>query len=194
MSLFQPDRYFSRITAIDIKHDLIFAGYTNVLLDIDNTLRSRETGEIPRDAGIWLGRAREAGINFCLLSNNWHDNVFEFAKELELPIVAKACKPLPFGYFRAMKCLNGNKHNTVSVGDQLLTDVLGAHLAGIAAYMVMPLVEVDLKHTVALRVIERGLLGSREPESVPVLMNSVIGEDMVLDRQSIVASIQEGNL
>ena len=194
MSLFQPDRYFSRITAIDIKYDLILAGYTNVLLDIDNTLRSRETGDIPRDVGVWLGKARDAGVNFCLLSNNWHDNVFEFAKELELPIIAKACKPLPFGYLRAMKRLNGNRHNTVSVGDQLLTDVLGAHLVGIAAYMVMPLVEVDLKHTLALRVIERGLLGSREPESVPVLLNSSKGEDLVFDGQAMTKSIQEGNL
>lgn len=175
MSLFQPDRYFSRITAINIKHDLLLAGYDNVLLDIDNTLRSRETGEIPRDAGIWLGQARDAGVRFCLLSNNWHDDVFDFAKELDLPIVAKACKPLPLGYVRAMHELGSNKSDTVAIGDQMLTDVVGAHLAGIAAYMVMPLVDVDLKHTVALRVIERGLLGSREPEPAPVCMASSMG-------------------
>lgn len=172
MPLFQPDRYFSRITAIDIKGDLLLAGYNNVLLDIDNTLRSRETGDIPRDVGVWLGQARDAGVRFCLLSNNWHDDVFDFAKELDLPIVAKACKPLPFGYVRGMRELGSNKADTVAIGDQMLTDVVGAHLAGIAAYMVMPLVDVDLKHTVALRVIERGLLGSREPEPAPVCMAS----------------------
>ena len=176
MSLFQPDRYFSRITAIDIKGDLLLAGYTNVLLDIDNTLRSRETGDIPRDVGVWLGKARDAGVRFCLLSNNWHDDVFDFAKGLDLPIVAKACKPLPFGYLRAERELGCKRADTVAIGDQLLTDVVGADLAGIAAYMVMPLVDVDLKHTVALRVIERGLLGSREPEPVPAyLTNHVSG-------------------
>lgn len=192
MSLFQPDRYFSRITAIDIDRDLILVGYTNVLIDVDNTLRSRETGDIPRDVGVWLGNARDAGIRFCLLSNNWHDDVFAFAEELVLPIVAKACKPLPFGYRKALKRLNCNKGNAVVIGDQLLTDVVGAHLAGIAAYMVMPLVEVDLKHTVALRVLERGLLGSREPESVPALMNSVIHDDALFESRAFPRGIQEG--
>lgn len=167
MSLLQPDRYFSRITAININADLLGVGYSNVLLDIDNTLRSRETGSIPRDVGVWLAKARDAGIKFCLLSNNWHSDVFDFAEELDLPIVAKACKPVPFGYTKALRLLDCDESSAVVIGDQLLTDVLGAHLAGIAAYMVLPLVEVDLKHTAVLRVVERGLLRSREPESVP---------------------------
>lgn len=167
MSLFQPDRYFSRITAIDVEHDLLGAGYSNVLLDIDNTLRSRETGDIPRDVGVWLGNARDAGVSFCLLSNNWHDDVFDFAKKLDLPIVAKACKPFPFGYSRGISLLDCDKASVVAIGDQMLTDVVGAHLAGISAYLVLPLVDVDLRHTLALRTIERGLLGSREPEAAP---------------------------
>ena len=174
MPLFQPDRYFSRITVIDIKHDLLDAGYSNVLLDIDNTIRSRETHDIPRDVGVWMGKARDAGVSFCLLSNNWHANVFTFAEDLQLPIVAKACKPLPFGYIRATRMLGCKRSSTVAIGDQLLTDVVGAHLVGIASYMVMPLVDIDLKHTVALRAIERGLLGSREPEVAPAhIANSI---------------------
>ncbi len=178
MSLFQPDRYFSRITSIDIKKDLLDVGYNNVLLDIDNTLRSRATGDIPHDAGVWLGKARDAGVKFCLISNNWHGDVFEFAESLELPIVAKACKPLPFAYTRAVRLLGCKRASAVAIGDQLLTDVVGAHLAGVSAYMVMPLVDVDLKHTVALRVIERGLLGAREPEAAPtcVTCESLEGE------------------
>ena len=90
MALLTPDRYFSRISAIDIERDLLGCGLTHVLLDIDNTVRARDTGCVPRDVGMWLGRAREAGVSFCLLSNNWHADVYRFAGELELPIVAYA--------------------------------------------------------------------------------------------------------
>lgn len=167
MSLLQPDRFFARITSIDVRHDLLSAGLSCVLLDIDNTVRSRESGEVPRDVREWLAKARNAGVSFCLLSNNWHSDVHAFAQELDLPILAKACKPLPFGYVAAMRKIGAAKDDTVVVGDQLLTDVLGAHLVGLKAFLVVPLAEVDLKHTLMLRGLERGLMGSREPEPAP---------------------------
>lgn len=167
MSLFQPDRFFARVTSIDPGRDLLDAGLGNVLLDIDNTVRSRDGGQVPRDVQAWLAKARNAGVRFCLLSNNWHADVHRFAGELDLPILAKACKPLPFGYLAAMRKLGAKRANTVAVGDQLFTDVAGAHLVGIKAYLVVPLAEVDLKHTLMLRGLERGLMGSREPEPAP---------------------------
>ena len=75
MALLTPDRYFSRLSAIDIERDLLGCGLSHVLLDIDTTVRARDTGCVPRDVGMWLGRAREAGVSFCLLSNNWHADV-----------------------------------------------------------------------------------------------------------------------
>lgn len=44
------------------------------------------------------------------------------------------------------------------------TDVLGAHLTGMKAYMLQPLVEQDLPHTLLLRNVERAILGDRTPE------------------------------
>lgn len=167
MSLLQPDRFFARITSIDVKRDLLGAGLSCVLLDIDNTVRSRESGDVPRDVRAWLAKARNAGVSFCLLSNNWHADVHAFAEELDLPILAKACKPLPLGYAAAMRKIGAAKDDTVVIGDQLLTDVLGAHLVGLKAFLVVPLAEVDLKHTLMLRGLERGLMGSREPEPAP---------------------------
>lgn len=164
MNLFQPDRYFSRITHVDIQRDLLGCGLDNVLLDIDNTIRSRATNDIPRDVGVWLGKARDAGVQFCLLSNNWHANAHEFADSLELPIVAKACKPLPHGYLIAMQKLGSKRNNTVVIGDQLSTDIVGAHTLGIKGYLLAPLVEQDLKHTMVVREFERALLGNRVPE------------------------------
>ena len=161
MPLWTPERYFSRISHIVIGRDLIDCGFENVLLDIDNTILTRDTHEVPRDVGMWLGKARDAGIRFCLLSNNWHHGVYELAGELELPLVAKAVKPLPPAFLRAKKKLGAKRRNTV---------VIGAHFVGMAAYMLQPLVEQDLPHTLFLRHFERVLMGDRQPEplsSVP---------------------------
>lgn len=162
MSLFEPDKIFPRISAIDIQADFVKPGLVNVLLDIDNTVRSRADGNVPKDVRVWMGHAREAGINFCLLSNNWHSDVHEFARVMQLPIVAKAMKPLPFSFSRARKILNAPKDSLVVVGDQLFTDVTGAHLAGAKAYMVMPLAEVDLPHMRVLRHVEQALVNREE--------------------------------
>lgn len=164
MALLTPDRYFSRITDIDIARDLLGRGYRAVLLDIDNTIRARDTGQVPRDVGLWLGRAREAGVVFCLVSNNWHSDVYQFAGELELPIVAKAMKPVPAAFFAALAKIGAPRAEAVVVGDQLTTDVLGAHLAGLPAYLLQPLVKQDLAHTLVLRNVERAILGDRKPE------------------------------
>lgn len=164
MSFVEPERYFSRISMIDIEKDIVGAGFTHVLLDVDNTIFTRDTHEVPRDVAFWLSKARTAGITFCLVSNNWHEGVYELAKRLDLPIVAKAVKPLPPAFLIALRKIKAKRKNTVVIGDQLITDVLGAHFLGMTAYLLQPLVEQDLKHTLLLRNVERVFMGDREPE------------------------------
>ncbi|MBQ9068875.1 MAG: HAD hydrolase-like protein [Eggerthellaceae bacterium] len=164
MPFLEPERYFARVTRIDPKADLLACNYRHMLLDMDNTILSRATHDIPVDVLTWLGNVRDAGVKICLLSNNWHASPYETAERLDLPVVAKACKPLPHGYLAARQILGARSADTVVVGDQLSTDVVGAHLLGMAAYLVCPLVEQDLRHTQALRALERSMLGARVPE------------------------------
>ncbi|WP_165173542.1 YqeG family HAD IIIA-type phosphatase [Adlercreutzia sp. ZJ242] len=167
MPLLEPDRYFSHVTHISVERDLLARGLTCVLLDVDNTILTRDTHEVPRDVGMWLGRAREAGVAFCLVSNNWHASVHALAGELDLPIVAKACKPSPHGLVLGMRKAGARRENAVMVGDQLMTDVLAAHLAGCKAYLLRPLVEQDLPHTLLMRNFENVILGELQPEPEP---------------------------
>ncbi len=171
MTFLEPDRYFSRLSHVDIGRDIVGLGYAHVLLDIDNTILTRDTHEVPRDVGVWLGRARDAGIVFCLLSNNWHHGVYELAERLDLPIVAKAVKPLPPAFLYALHKIGANRKDALVIGDQLVTDVFGAHLLGMRAYLLAPLVEQDLPHTLALRTLERAIMGGRKPEGAPTGAN-----------------------
>lgn len=164
MALFEPDRYFVRVTRISVRDDIVDAGISHVLMDMDNTLVSRATGCIPRDVRVWLGQLRDAGVSICLLSNNWHNTPFRFAKELDLPVVAKACKPLPHGFLIARQRIGARSASTVVVGDQLSTDVVGAHMLGMRAYLVCPLAEQDVVSTQLMRNFERIMLRERVPE------------------------------
>lgn len=164
MPFLEPDRYFARLSRIDIDGDLLAVGYRFVLLDVDNTILTRDTHEVPRDVGAWLARARDAGISFCLVSNNWHEGVHHVAERLSLPIVAKAVKPLPPAFLAALGKLGAKRSQAVVIGDQLVTDVLGAHFLGMKAYLLAPLVEQDLPHTLLLRNFERAIMGERQPE------------------------------
>lgn len=168
MGLYEPDRYFSSVSRIDVEWDLARHGLTHVFLDVDNTIRRRDNDEVPRAVLAWLAKARDTGISLCLLSNNFHDDIYELARDLDLPVVAKAMKPLPFGFQRAMKLVDATPDTSVMVGDQLLTDVVGAHVVGMKAYLVRPLVDVDLKHTVVMRRIEERLLREKTPQGDPL--------------------------
>lgn len=165
MTFFKPQRYFQRITDIDIESDVVACGFKSVLLDVDNTIRSREDGCVPNDIRAWLAAARAAGVMVVLFSNNWHGDVYELGRVLNLPVIAKAMKPLPHAYMLA-RCRVGHALGLcLAIGDQLLTDVCGAHLMGVAAYLVEPLAQKDLRHTRVLRHVEHALLGDMRPEA-----------------------------
>ena len=54
MTFLEPDRYFSRLSHVDIERDILALGFRHVLLDVDNTILTRDTHEVPRDVGVWL--------------------------------------------------------------------------------------------------------------------------------------------
>ncbi|MBP5313596.1 MAG: HAD hydrolase-like protein [Eggerthellaceae bacterium] len=154
---FRPDKAYDRITDIDCGM-LVSAGITTALVDVDNTVLPRDTHIVPDDIMQWLGFAKQANLKVYLLSNNWHKEIYTFAQSLDLPIVAKAMKPFPFAFWIAKNRANAKRNETVCIGDQLFTDVFGAHLSGMKAYMVKPLSDVDLWYTKLFRKAEKRLL------------------------------------
>ena len=82
-----------------------------------------------------------------------------------------------------MRSLWSGAEDSVMVGDQLFTDVVGAHLIGMPAYLVAPLVDVDLKHTQLVRKVEGLFLKEPVPQSGICLQD---------DRANAVSSSREG--
>lgn len=166
MSLLQPDRYFSRVSAISANFDVSRKGYRFVFLDVDNTVKRRDTHDVPPDVHSWIADLKERGIGVCLVSNSWHKGVHETARDLDVPIAAKALKPLPIGFLRACRELGAKPHEVLMIGDQIGTDILGAHLLGMGAYLVCPLCEVDILSSRIAHSFERLFISDLEPEGV----------------------------
>ena len=166
MKLFRPDVYVVSVLDID-PAQLAAKGVKAVLLDVDNTLMPRCREEVPQNIACWVEELKAQGIAVLILSNSFKDRVFNAANQLGLDLVGKAMKPLRKGYAQCCRKLGLAPGEVLMVGDQTYTDILGAHLYGMKAVLVTPLSQVDLKHTKALRKVERLLLLGMKPQGGP---------------------------
>ena len=138
MSLFYPDKMFSRITEItpDILNNL---GITALMLDVDNTLTTHNNPNLATEVMVWLDEMRAAEIGLIIISNNSRARVASFARAVGLDFVPMAMKPLPFGYFRASERLSAHGWRVAVIGDQIFTDILGGKLCGIQTILLEPI-------------------------------------------------------
>jgi len=165
MPILRPDAYYTSVNAIDL--DALRArGIRGVLLDLDNTILPRDTGVVPPETRIFAEELARRDIKVCLVSNNWHHRVSGVAAELGFSLVSKALKPFPFAFRRGMRLMGVRPSETVTIGDQVFTDVLGGNLAGTFTVLVEPLSRSDLPHTLFLRAIEARILAGRVPEDL----------------------------
>jgi HAD superfamily phosphatase (TIGR01668 family) len=157
-----PDWYYTSVHAIDL--DALWASGVRVLLmDLDNTLLPRDTNVIPDGLRGWAAGLPARGFRVCLVSNNFHERVRVVAAQLGFDIVDHAVKPLPFAFLRALARAHASRRESVVVGDQLFTDILGGRLLGMRTVLVSPLSDADLPHTLLLRRLEALVLRDRAP-------------------------------
>lgn len=119
---------------------LVRRGVRLLLCDLDYTLAPKSQPE-PDDAlRRWLADVQAAGVTVMILSNNRSPaRVERFCRELGITYEGHAGKPSPKGFRRAMARCGAAPQETAMLGDKLLTDMLGANLAGVLPLMVEPL-------------------------------------------------------
>ncbi len=156
MSIFHPTMLRQRIFDIGID-ELKEMGVKALLLDKDNTLTKHHDQQFDDRTSAWLTAVREAGIAMMIVSNSREPRIRPFGERMGLPFVHTACKPLPFGFRRAVKVLGVDKTECLAIGDQTFTDVLGARLCGIRVCQLMP-IEVEKKGFRLRRHFEKGIL------------------------------------
>lgn len=159
----RPDAYFRSVLDIDASR-LVAQGARAVFLDLDNTILPRGLHVVPVGIAAWVRGLKDEGLKVCILSNSNKPKVAEAARQLELPAIQGAKKPLGRGFAEALELCGVAPGQAVIVGDQTYTDILGAHRAGMRGILVRPLSDNDLWHTRLLRVVDRLACAGLEPQ------------------------------
>ncbi len=141
--LFKPNFKLHHIT--DIKPEFLEENNIKALiLDVDNTLSTHHGMNLTEGLTEWLNLMRDNGIKMIILSNSKEKRVQPFANSIGLEYISLGLKPLPFKFFSSLKKLNVKRQQAAVVGDQLFTDSLGAHLSGIKAIILDPILLEDM--------------------------------------------------
>jgi HAD superfamily phosphatase (TIGR01668 family) len=156
----RPDQFADRLCLVSLD-SLAAQGIRGIIVDLDNTLVGYGRHDIAADDAAWIAEAKRRGFAVALVSNNFTARVGRVSAELNVLAVPNALKPLPFGFLRALRLLGTRKSETIVVGDQLFTDVVGARLAGLRVILTRPIEPHDWAGTRILRFFERLVLGSR---------------------------------
>lgn len=152
-----PDHYYSSVFAIPYK-ELRARKIRGLIFDLDNTLTAFNE-ELPNaKIHAFMRHLHNMGFRVCILTNNTTGRLNKWNVDIALPGVANGLKPFTRGVRKAMRLIGTRKHNTVIIGDQLLSDIWAGKNAGITTILVKPITEKDFLFVRAKRVIERLML------------------------------------
>ena len=155
--MFFPDEYCENVAEINLER-LWQLGKRGILCDIDNTLCRDEQFEIEAPSHAFIEKAKKIGFKICIISNNVEKRVAPVAKELGLTYCFRVGKPKPSAYLLSLEKIGVNKNEAVMVGDQLFTDILGAHRLGIYSVLIKPIHKKEILQIRLKRPFEKILL------------------------------------
>lgn len=135
--------------------DLTKHGIKAIICDLDNTLIAWNQWEHTDEMASWLETYKGAGLGIYLLSNNNYNRVLKVAEPLELRFTSSALKPRRKNFVIAIEDLKVPHENVAVIGDQILTDIIGANRNQLKSILVKPIAPNDNIFTWLNRLIER---------------------------------------
>ena len=132
-------------------------GVRAVLFDLENTLIPAG-GPFNAEGREIVDRARAAGLSVGVVSNASASWVATELTHERIPFVAPAGKPGRDAFERGCALLQVSPGEAVYVGDQMITDVLGAQRAGLRTILVPPRYESENRSARFQRGVSRLLL------------------------------------
>lgn len=151
---FVPDVYAQSIYRIDYEK-LKKKGIKCIIFDLDNTISPVDVSVPPKDAIDLMFKLKEMGFKLILMSNSGKKRVEPFRNGLEIDSCANARKPCKKNYSKIVSIYRFNPEEIACVGDQLLTDIMGANKMGMTSILINPISKKDRFVTLPNRVIEK---------------------------------------
>lgn len=148
-------------TVFDIDYNKLYEdGKRIILMDIDNTLLPYGVEEPYEELVNLINGIMNRGFKIVFISNNRETRVKPFALRFNCSYVYSAWKPMKKGYKKALKLTNHQSlDEIIAIGDQVMTDVLGANKVGIKCILVKPLKIINEKwYTKLNRKIENSII------------------------------------
>jgi len=109
-------------------------GFLKIVVDVDNTLIPRDKTMVNSRALTWIRQMQQQRVNVALITNNSGERIDNIMRQCGVGCIKRAGKPLPFCYKQISKAFGGGK--IMYIGDQLLTDVLGAKFSNYPVILV----------------------------------------------------------
>lgn len=154
---FVPDMYVQSIYRINYKK-LASLGIKLIIFDLDNTIAPVDEKEPSKEAKNLMFEIKDLGIRPILMSNSGKKRVEPFRNGLEIDSCASAQKPTQKNYEKIKNIYKFSSEQIACVGDQFLTDVLGANIAGMTSILVNKISKKDRFITLFNRGIEKILI------------------------------------
>ncbi|WP_280768536.1 YqeG family HAD IIIA-type phosphatase [Salipaludibacillus daqingensis] len=142
LNKFIPDKYVQSVFELSME-ELKEQGIKGIITDLDNTLVEWDREDATEDLIAWFEKLRDSGFQIVIVSNNNEKRVKHFADPHKITFIHSARKPLSKAFKTACKLMNLKREETVVIGDQLLTDILGGNRGGFQTILVVPVAQTD---------------------------------------------------
>lgn len=150
-------------TVYDIDYNKLYdQGKRIILMDLDNTLIPYDVSVPDENLIKLLNDIQNIGFRIIFISNNRKKRVADFSNIFNFEYIHGAWKPWRKGYRKAFKMIgHKNTKEIIAIGDQVMTDVLGANRMKIECILVKPLKIINekwytkLNRTFENRVVKR---------------------------------------
>jgi len=158
LEILKPKVYINSICSLDLKKLKKLQEIKGIIVDLDNTLVAWGENDVSAEVIDWVKEAKKLGLKLCIVSNTSSKRVAKFAEILDIPYYSQHLKPFSKSYIRGLKILNTKREETVVIGDQIFTDILGGNRLGFFTILVAPIIKRDSLGTFPQRTIEKIIL------------------------------------
>lgn len=157
MSLFLPDVYQKSIYSVNYD-SLKRAGVRILIFDLDNTIVPIAATQPNKRLKDFFEDIKNMGFTPVLLSNSGQKRVEPFKEGLFIDAACNSRKPLKRKYKRVLAVYHVKPYEVAAIGDQILTDIVGANRMGFVSVLVNPISTNDFPWTKFNRLIENRIL------------------------------------
>lgn len=166
MDLFIPDIYQKSIYTINYKK-LKKNGIKCLLFDLDNTVAPYKTSEPDVKVKELFARLGD-DFKIIIISNNSKNRLRPFKEKLNVDVAFNSRKPFKKKYKKILELYKFKIDEVACIGDQILTDILGANRMGFTSILVNRIAKYETIFTRFNRFFENFILKSLAKKKILV--------------------------